>query len=168
MALLNLTAASRAAGVNRSTIVRALKSGRLSATTNDAGERCIDTAELMRAFGALKSDAYADARAAPMHATGDAHPFAQDQPVLLEVLQEQLRQANEREREGREREARLLALLESEQQARRELETKLLPAPKPAPTGKGRLWTLLILLAAATLAFAGWHWREVIVSAIAF
>ncbi len=71
MALLNLTAASRAAGVNRSTIVRVLKSGRLSATTSDAGERCIDTAELMRAFGALKGGAYADAQASPLHATGD-------------------------------------------------------------------------------------------------
>ena len=57
MALLNFTAASRAAGVNRSTVVRALKSGRLSATTNDAGERCIDTAELLRVFGPLKADA---------------------------------------------------------------------------------------------------------------
>ena len=168
MALLNLTAASRAAGVNRSTIVRALKSGRLSATTSDAGKRCIDTAELMRVFGALKGDAYADAQAAPMHATVDAHPVAQDQPALLKVLQEQLRQAHEREREGREREARLLAMLESEQQTRRELETKLLPAPRPTPTGKGRLWALLVLLAVAALAFAGWHWREVIVSAIAF
>lgn len=165
MALLNLTAASRAAGVNRSTIVRALKSGRLSATTSDAGERCIDTAELMRAFGALKGDAYADAQVAPMHATGDAHPVAQDQPALLEVLQEQLRQAHEREREGREREARLLAMLESEQQARCELETKLLPAPRPAPVGKVRAWILLAVLAAA-LAFAGWHFRAVIVSAL--
>ena len=168
MALLNLTAASRAAGVNRSTIVRALKSGRLSATTSDAGERCIDTAELMRAFGALKGDAYADAQAVPMRATGDAHPVAQDQPTLLEVLQEQLRQAHEREREGREREVRLLAMLEAEQQARRELETKLLPAPppRPAPTSKVRVWILLALLLAA-LALAGWRWRDAILAALA-
>lgn len=165
MALLNITAASRAVGVNRSTVVRALKSGRLSATTSDAGERCIDTAELMRVYGPLKADAYADAQPAPMHATGNAHPAAREQSALVEVLQEQLRQAGEREREGREREARLLALLESEQQARRELETKLLPAPRPTPTDKGRLWTLLFFLAAA-LAFAGWHFRAVIVSAL--
>jgi len=31
---------------------------------------------------------------------------------------------------------RLLTLLETEQQARRDLETKLLPAPKPALVGK--------------------------------
>ena len=167
MALLNLTAASRAAGVNRSTIVRALKSGRLSATTSDAGERCIDTAELMRVFGALKGDAYADAQAAPMHATGDAHPVAQDQPALLDVLQEQLRQAHEREWEGREREARLLAMLEAEQAARRELETKLLPAPRPAPTDKARVWALVGLLAVVVVAFTGWRWLDMIVAALA-
>ena len=166
MALLNLTAASRAAGVNRSTIVRALKSGRLSATTSDARERCIDTAELMRVFGTLKGDAYADVQAVPMRATGDAHPVAQDQSVLLEVLQEQLRQAHEREREGQEREARLLAMLEAEQQARHELETKLLPSPRSAPTSKVRVWILLAVLAAA-LVFAGWHFRAVIVSVLA-
>ncbi|HMQ97310.1 MAG TPA: hypothetical protein PKC42_04395, partial [Candidatus Nanoperiomorbaceae bacterium] len=131
MALLNLTAASRAVGVNRSTIARALKAGRLSATTNEEGERCIDTVELMRVFGTLKTaaqgDAPADAYPLHRHAIGDA----QGQDALIEVLQEQLRQANEREREGREREARLLALLEVEQAARRDLETKLLPAPTP-------------------------------------
>ena len=89
MALLNFTAAARAIGVNRSTITRALKSGRLSATTNDAGERCIDTAELLRVFGTLKADARADAHPLPTHAIGA--------DALVDVLQEQLRQANERE-----------------------------------------------------------------------
>lgn len=165
MALLNLTAASRAVGVNRSTIVRALKAGRLSATTNEESERCIDTAELMRVFGVLKTDAQGDAPADayPLHrhAIGDA----QGQDALIEVLQEQLRQSNEREREGREREARLLTLLEVEQAARRDLETKLLPAPvpppKPAPPNYRRVWLLLILLV-AVLAFAGWWWRDTI------
>ena len=171
MALLNLTAASRAVGVNRSTIVRALKSGRLSATTSDAGERCIDTAELMRVFGTLKTDAQSDAPADayPLHrhAIGDA----QGQDTLVEVLQEQLRQANEREREGREREARLLAMLEAEQATRRDLETKLLPAPapappKPAPPRRVRMWLLLALLV-ALLAFAGWWRRDAIHATVA-
>ena len=166
MALLNLTASARAVGVNRSTIVRALKSGRLSATANELGERCIDTAELMRVFGRLQSDAqpnaYADAQGLPMQASGDAQPFAQDQSELVEVLQEQLKDAKERERQALEREGRLLAMLETEQQARRELETKLLPAPmKPAPSNH-RLWILLLLLLAGS-GLAIWHWRELIV-----
>ena len=74
--------------------------------------------------------------------------FLAGQDALVEVLQEQLRQSNEREREGREREARLLAMLEVEQTARRDLETKLLPAPPatPTPTSHRRVWLLLILL----------------------
>lgn len=174
MALLNLTAASRAVGVNRSTIARAVKSGRLSTTTNEQGERCIDTAELMRVFGTLKTDAQGDAPADayPLHrhAIGDAQGDAQGQDALIEVLQEQLRQSNEREREGRERESRLLAMLEVEQAARRELETKLLPAPvpppKPAPPSHRRVWLLLILLV-AVLAFAAWRWWDAIRATVA-
>ena len=150
MALLNLTAASRAAGVNRSTVARAVKSGKLSTTTNEQGERCIDTAELMRAFGPLEADARADAHHLHRHAQGDA----QAQSMLVEVLQEQLRQATEREREGREREARLLALLESESAARRDLEQKLLLPPQPdlPPRRHHRLWLLLAILALAVAA----------------
>jgi cytochrome c-type biogenesis protein CcmH/NrfG len=37
-------------------------------------------------------------------------------------------------------------MLEAEQQARRDLETKRLPAPKPVRTGKVWVWALAILL----------------------
>ena len=142
MALLNLTTAAQAAGVNRSTVVRALKNGRLSATSNEIGERCIDTAELMRVFGPLKADAQAHAHPLPMQAIGvDA---------LVEVLQEQLRHATEREQQGRERELRLLVMLEVEQAARREMEQKLLLPPPPPRSA--RLVILLIGLALALLA----------------
>jgi len=163
MPSLNLTAASRAAGVGRSTIVRALKSGRLSATTNEQGERVIDTSELVRVFGPLKGAGY------PREQAVDSRGIDQNDDMVT-LLREQLTAALEREKQtveqGREREARLLALLESEQQARRDLETKLLPAPRPAPVGKVRVWILLAVLA-AVLAFAGWHFRAVIVSALA-
>ena len=162
MPSLNLTAASRAAGVGRSTIVRALKSGRLSATTNEQGERVIDTSELVRVFGPLKGAGY------PREQAVDSRGIDQNDD-MVGLLREQLTAALEREKQtverGREREARLLALLEAEQAARRELETKLLPAPRPAPVGKVRVWILLAVLAAA-LVFAGWHFRTVIVSAL--
>ena len=142
MALLNLTAAAQAAGVNRSTVARALKNGRLSATNNEMGERCIDTAELMRVFGPLKADAQANAHPLSMQAIGvDA---------LVEVLQEQLRHATEREQQGRERELRLLAMLEVEQAARRDMEQKLLSPPLPPRST--RLVILLIGLALSLLA----------------
>lgn len=142
MALLNLTAAAQAAGVNRSTVARALKNGRLSATNNEMGERCIDTAELMRVFGPLKADAQANAHPLLIQAIGVE--------ALVEVLQEQLRHATEREQQGRERELRLLAMLEVEQAARRDMEQKLLPPPPPPRSA--RLVILLIGLALSLLA----------------
>jgi hypothetical protein len=57
-------------------------------------------------------------------------------------------------------------VLEAEQQARRDLETKRLPAPRPAPVQNIRL-RLLVGLLAAVLAFAGWHFRAAIIAALA-
>ena len=54
MAQFTIAGAARAAGVGRATIQRALKAGRLSATTNEQGERVIDMVELLRVFGPLK------------------------------------------------------------------------------------------------------------------
>ncbi len=50
MALVGLKRASELTGKNQSTIHRAMKSGRISYSTNDSGERLIDTAELHRVF----------------------------------------------------------------------------------------------------------------------
>ena len=54
---------------------------------------------------------------------------------LVDVLRQQVRQLEAQLHQAQERESRLLTLLEIEQQARRELEVKLLPAPKKK--GKG-------------------------------
>jgi excisionase family DNA binding protein len=157
MPLLSITEAARAAGVSRRTIQRSIQSGRLSAATTATGERAIDTAELLRVFGPLR------------HAPSDT-PASMSQPVttndapddtmtmLVEVLRDQLQQAQQEK-------ARLLAMLEAEQQARRELETKLLPAPRPAQTGKVRAWALVGLL--VVVAFAGWWFRAAILAALA-
>ena len=157
MPLLSITEAARAAGVSRRTIQRSIQSGRLSAATTVTGERAIDTTELLRVFGPLR------------HAPSDT-PASMSQPVatndapddtmtmLVEVLRDQLQQAQQEK-------ARLLAMLEAEQQARRELETKLLPAPRPAQTGKVRAWALVGLL--VVVAFAGWWFRAAILAALA-
>ena len=160
-----IAGAARAAGVGRATIQRALKSGRLSATTNEQGERVIDLAELLRVFGPLKGNEPVEQIASSIASQLDTPTEQPANSVLIEVLREQLRKAEEREQRTQEEKARLLAMLEAEQQARRDLETKLLPAPRPAPVGKGRLWILLAVLVVA-LVFAGCRWRYVIVSAL--
>jgi uncharacterized protein YlxW (UPF0749 family) len=50
MPLVGLKEAARITGKNQSTIHRAMKSGRLTFTISDVGERMIDTAELDRVF----------------------------------------------------------------------------------------------------------------------
>ena len=146
MAQFTIAGAARVASVGRATIQRALKSGRLSATTNEQGERVIDLAELLRVFGPLRQGEQPASNIASQLDTGGEQGSS---AVLVEVLREQLRKAEEREQQVQQEKTRLLSLLEAEQVARRELETKLLPAPRPAPTGKFRLWTLAILLLVA-------------------
>mgnify|MGYP000845364772 FL=1 len=168
MTLLSTNDAARVAGISRRSIQRAIKEGRLSATTDGDGNRVIDTSELIRVYGELRR--VADDQATMTHSVAteatliavlqDQLQYAQDQ------LEQVMRQANEREQQTQQEKAHLLALLEAEQQARRELETKLLPAPRPTQTGKVRVWALVGLLA-AVVAFAGWHWRDRIVAALA-
>ena len=57
MAKVGATGAEKLTGVNRSTIHRAMKSGRLSYVTDENGHKKIDTSELDRVFGLLQQDA---------------------------------------------------------------------------------------------------------------
>lgn len=57
MALVSLGEAARITGKNRTTIFRAMKTGRLSYTTTGNGDRQVDTAELDRVFGATEAHA---------------------------------------------------------------------------------------------------------------
>ena len=160
MTAFSISAAARATGVDRTTIYRAIKSGRLSATTTATGERGIDLAELLRVFGPLPQAQQGEDVALPHSATPEHTADA----TLIKVLQEQLQQACEREHQAQEREARLLTMLETaqqvlqaEQQARRDLEQKLLPPPpppqpEPPPRRHHRLWLLLAILALAVAA----------------
>ena len=96
--------------------------------------------------------------------------MAVHEQVLIEVLREHLDDAREQLQQAQQEKARLLSMLEVEQAARRELETKLLPAPVPppklAPPNHRRVWLLLILLV-ALLAFAGWRWWDAIQATVA-
>jgi hypothetical protein len=170
MPTFNISAAARAVGTSRASIQRAIKSGRLSATTNEQGERVIDLSELLRVFGPLKQGEQASMDASMDGEQRDTPSMAVHEQVLIEVLREHLDDAREQLQQAQQEKARLLSMLEVEQAARRELETKLLPAPvpppKPAPPSHRRVWLLLILLV-AVLAFAGWRWWDAIRATVA-
>jgi predicted site-specific integrase-resolvase len=48
MTILSISAAAQTAGIDRRTLQRAIKSGRVSATVDATGRRGVDVAELLR------------------------------------------------------------------------------------------------------------------------
>ena len=134
MTILSITAAALAAGLDRRTLQRAIKAGRISATVDAAGRRGVDVAELLRVYGPLPGTPQASPQG-PEAARPQTAPVASIHTELVDVLRQQVRQLEAQLHQAQERESRLLTLLEIEQQARRELEVKLLPAPKKK--GKG-------------------------------
>ncbi|HMQ12560.1 MAG TPA: hypothetical protein PKD21_03840, partial [Candidatus Competibacter phosphatis] len=171
MPTFNISAAARAVGTSRASIQRAIKSGRLSATTNEQGKRVIDLSELLRVFGPLKQGEQASTDASMDVEQRDTPSIAVHEQGLVDALREHLDDAREQLRLAQEEKRHLLSMLEVEQAARRDLETKLLPAPAPAPPQptpprRVRVWLLLALLV-AVLAFAGWRWWDAIRATVA-
>src|SRR3954468_24247204 len=72
---LSLRQAAKEAGVAKTTLIRALKSGRLSAQKNDLGDWAIDPAELHRVFP-LRVQDQGDPGSAPVVLDHDASPSA--------------------------------------------------------------------------------------------
>lgn len=144
MAQMTVRQAAEQVGVSRQTMFRKIKDGSISATVDNQGQKQIDSAELLRVFGALQipgaTPATGSDRPRLTQGTGvtGVSPAVQ---VELERLRLQLEfkaaelamaQARIDELKQREREAmgerdRLLALLE---QSTRLLASPTAPAPK--------------------------------------
>ncbi len=143
MASLTLSQAAKAAGKSKSTLSRAIKTGRLSATRLDDGNFSIDPAELFRAYPATSTNPY------------DEHPIEQSAtPVpaelqsrisMLELLLEKEREAVAREREISAREREISADLKEDRDRWRKQAASLLAdlrpgAVEPAPLAKRGSW----------------------------
>src|SRR5215213_8660562 len=83
--MLTLGAAAKLTGLNRTTVLRAIKSGKLSAARRDDGSYVIDPAELERVYtirqmpdvqGAQQAEVGDARRGAQAGAAGDAHQHA--------------------------------------------------------------------------------------------
>jgi hypothetical protein len=123
MATVGLAEAAKMTGRNQSTIHRAMKTGRLSYTQGEAGERRIDLAELTRVFG---SNGVAIA------------PSKTAQGSEIAALQRLLGDRDETIRDLR---ARLDASDEERRTVQAQL-TALLTAPRPDPARRSwwKLW----------------------------
>jgi len=83
-----LATAAKATGLNKSTVLRAIKAGKVSATKDEHGEWQIDAAELHRVYPVV-ADAPGRTSAAQRYAT-PAAPDAPDAPDATALLEAQI------------------------------------------------------------------------------
>ena len=101
---LNISQAAKSAGVDRSTIQRKIKSGKLSATVDMEGNKLIDPVELERVFGEIAAPDGGWQRAAmPQHAAPDMLQVLERQNNDLREQIHVLRQEKEQDRRQHER-----------------------------------------------------------------
>jgi hypothetical protein len=111
MAQIGLSEAAKLTGKNRTTIFRAMKSGRLTFTVNGAGERQVDVAELERVFPAT-SAAQPESNNPHIAVLRVQLEAERDKNALLERTNDDLRQRlDASETERRNVHAQLTALL---------------------------------------------------------
>ena len=101
MTILNVTEAAKAVGVGKATIYRRLKDGTLTASKRFDGSKGVDTAELIRVFGELKSQSDENL----------VEPSLM-QIEITELLQKQVDSLENQLQASLERETKLLNLLE--------------------------------------------------------
>ena len=136
MASLTLSQAAKASGKSKSTLSRAIKMGRLSATRLDDGNFSIDPAELFRAYPATPNNPY-DERPIERDATPTPGEL-QSRISMLELLLEKEREAVARERE-------ISADLKEDRDRWRQQAASLLADLRPGraepdPSTKRRAW----------------------------
>lgn len=147
MAQLTVRQAAEQVGISRQTMFRKIKEGKVSATTDHAGQLQIDTSELLRAFGSLQSPTVSDKTPGdnprPSPKTPDT-PATVAQQIEIERLRAQLEfktaelnmtrerldEAKAREQAAHQERDKLMAILEQ--------QTRLLTAPAPRTTTRNK------------------------------
>ncbi len=143
MAQLTVRQAAEQVGVSRQTMFRKIKDGTVSATVDHAGQKQIDSSELLRVFGALQAPgvtpATGDDSPRLTRATGETalSPAVLDElerlrlqlefkAAELALAQQRIDELKQRERDAMTERDRLLTLLEQQ-------SARLLAAPAAPP-----------------------------------
>src|SRR3954466_4128767 len=104
MSSVTVRVAAELTGRDRSTINRAIESGKLSATKNELGRYLIDPAELERVYGTLRTPAV-HSNAPPEDAQSESSASPREIELIRELLESE-RAAHERERAAFDRDRR--------------------------------------------------------------
>jgi chromosome segregation ATPase len=121
--------AARAADVSKTTIQRAIKSGRLSASRQEDGSYVIDPAELHRAFPTVSRDRDSDGemkQSVTVNAAGELR-------VEIEMLREQVAMLKDERDDLRAERDRLLGIVETQAQQAKQISDQ-------RPAKKRRWW----------------------------
>lgn len=138
---LNISQAAKAAGVDRSTIQRKIKSGKLSATVDMEGNKLIDPVELERVFGEIATPDKVRQRAAmTQHAAPDMLQVLERQNNDLREQIHILRQEKEQDRRQHERTVEDLRRDRDAWRVQAEKQTLLLTHIQQEPALKTTFW----------------------------
>lgn len=131
MATLSLREAAEQTGVSKSTIFRAIKSGRMSAPRNDDGEFLIDPAELHRVYPIKPATPSIEGIAGDVPAQAETSPAGRDAPDHDTVELRIRNAALEAELRGLREMAEELRRARDQWQQQAERAALSLAAPKP-------------------------------------
>ena len=167
MSKISIAAALELVDVSKTTLYRDLKENKLSATTNARGKKVIDTAELERFYGKLKSPPGIEAghngnpQSDPIEHNGTLGKQAADtsahngtlekqaadtsahngtvdtHPAVIDVLADQVELLKSQLESEREEKSKLIDMLAMEQEKTKVL---MLPPPPQAPVKKKASW----------------------------
>jgi len=141
---LTVSDAAKRVGVSRQTIFKAIKQGKLSATTSHDGIKQVDVSELLRVYGRLLSpeesaqtaanrahQSRGDSATASLQLELERAKFMLERKDFeLDQMRQRVDELRERERAATEEKLRLFSIVER--------QTLLLSAPKPAPAQRAK------------------------------
>lgn len=135
MALVSISKAAKLAGINRSNFYTSyLNQGKISVVRDERNRPCVDTSELLRVFGSLKSEGLGIQRdTTHYNTTGQNTTDTTTDSVLyplIEQLKQQLAESKEREQHALEREQFYQQQLKDLTQTIKFLEYKPEPPPR--------------------------------------
>lgn len=135
MALVSISKAAKLAGINRSNFYTSyLNQGKISVVRDERNRPCVDTSELLRVFGSLKSEGLGIQQdTTPSYTLGQNTTDTTTDSVLyplIEQLKQQLVESKEREKQALEREQFYQQQLKDLTQTIKLLEYKPEPPPR--------------------------------------